>query len=171
MDEKTGSPADDYGLFTPVPEAPECPARDKYQAHLLEQYKLYVEMTDRVSQRRLTANSYFLSINTGVLAFVGYTLANKMSTNYLWIVGLAGIVLSVIWFYIVISYRDLNSAKFKILHLIERRLPLSLYEAEWKMMGQGEVPTLYRPLSHIERVVPWIFIAIHLYVVIRSLIP
>src|SRR5215470_12970220 len=97
-DDKT--PTDDYGLFTPVPEAPEYPAREKYQAHLLEQYKLYVEMADRVSQRRLTTNSYFLSINTAILAFVGYTLTNKQPTNYLWIIGLAGIVLSVLWFYI-----------------------------------------------------------------------
>ena len=27
-----------------------------YQAHLLEEYKLYVEMADRVSQRRAVAN-------------------------------------------------------------------------------------------------------------------
>jgi hypothetical protein len=161
-------PEDQWALFTPVPEAPEYPEKEKYQAHLLEQYKLYVEMTDRVSQRRLTTNSYFLSINTGLLAFVGY-ITTKETSSYLWLIGLSGIVLSVLWFYIVTSYRDLNTAKFKIIHEIERRLPLSLYAAEWNAMGRGKVPRLYRPLSHIERVVPWIFVVLHIYVVIRSL--
>lgn len=161
-------PPDEWALFTPVPEAPEYPAQEKYQAHLLEQYKLYVEMTDRVSQRRLTTNSYFLSINTALLAFIGYTTAKGRSDS-LWLIGVAGIVLSLLWFYIVTSYRDLNTAKFKIIHEIEKRLPLSLYAAEWNAMGRGQVPKLYRPLSHIERLVPWIFVVLYIYVVIRSL--
>jgi hypothetical protein len=80
----------------------------------------------------------------------------------------AGIVLSVLWWLIVTSHRDLNTAKFKIPHLVETRLPLSLYAAEWNMMGRGTAPKLYRPLSHIERNVPWIFVALHIYVVCRS---
>jgi hypothetical protein len=164
-------PEDEWELFTPVPEAPEYPQKEKYQAHLLEQYKLYVEMADRVSQRRLTANSYFLSINSALLAFVGYIMSKPLNdvSAYLWLVGGAGIVLSLLWFAIITSYRDLNTAKFKILHEVEKRLPLSLYAAEWNLMGRGEVPKLYRPLSHIERWVPWVFIALHVYVVIRSL--
>ena len=34
----------------------------------LEQYKLYVEMADRISSRRQNANSFFLSINTAIVA-------------------------------------------------------------------------------------------------------
>ena len=94
------SSEDQWGLFTDVPEAPEYPVREKYQAHLLDKYKLYVEMTDRVSQRRLTTNSYFLSINSGLLAFVGY-IGSRDSPGYLWLVGFAGIVLSILWWQIV----------------------------------------------------------------------
>jgi hypothetical protein len=36
-------------------------------------------------------------------------------------------------------------------------------------MGRGKVPKLYRPLSHIERSVPWVFGILHLYVVVRTL--
>jgi hypothetical protein len=156
-----------WGLFTEVPDAPEYPAQEKYQAHLLEQYKLYVEMADRVSQRRLTTNSYFLSINSALLAFVGY-ITTRETSAYLWLVGGAGIVLSLLWFQIVTSYRDLNTAKFRIIHEIEKRLPLNLYAAEWNLMGRGTNPKRYRPLSHIERVVPWVFVALHTYVIIRS---
>jgi hypothetical protein len=165
---KGPQPPDEWGLFTEVPDAPEYPAQEKYQAHLLEQYKLYVEMADRVSGRRQTTNSYFLSINSALLAFVGYITTQGPSAAYLWLVGGAGILLSMLWFQIVTSYRDLNSAKFKIIGEIERRLPLNLYAAEWNMVGRGTNPKLYRPLSHIERGVPWVFIGLHVYVVIRS---
>jgi len=70
----------------------------------------------------------------------------------------------------VTSYRDLNTAKFTILQEVEKRLPLSLYSAEWNLMGRGQVPGLYRPLSHIERVVPWIFVALYVYVLVRPLV-
>ena len=82
-------PVDKWGLFTPVPTAPEYPEKEKYQEHLLEQYKLYVEMADRVSQRRLTTNSYFLSINSAILAFVGYITSKPAGDagHYLWLVG------------------------------------------------------------------------------------
>lgn len=154
---------DDLGLFTSIPEAPPYPAQEKYQAHLLDQYKLYVEMADRVSSRRQSANSYFLSVNSAILAFVGY-VTTKDSSGYLWLLGIAGMVLSFLWFSIITSYRDLNTAKFRIIHQIEQRLPLSLYDAEWNAMGRGKNPALYRPLSHIERIVPWVFLLLHLYV-------
>jgi hypothetical protein len=161
--------ADPLGLFTEVPDAPEYPAKEKYQAHLLDQYKLYVEMADRVSIRRQTTNSYFLSINTALLALDGYIAAKEPAAN-LWLIGCSGIVLSVLWFQIITSYRDLNSAKFKILGEIEKRLPLNLYDAEWRLMGEGNDPKKYRPLSHIERVVPWVFVALHFYVIARSVL-
>ena len=37
---------------------------------LLEQYKLYVEMTDRISQRRMNANTFFISVNTLLLTII-----------------------------------------------------------------------------------------------------
>jgi hypothetical protein len=36
---------------------------------LLEQYKLYVEMHDRISARRNQMNSFFISLLSGLLAF------------------------------------------------------------------------------------------------------
>ena len=38
---------------------------------LLEQYKLYVEMMDKVSERRGNANSFFITLHTVVLGIIG----------------------------------------------------------------------------------------------------
>lgn len=158
---------DRSGLFNEIEEGKEYPPNEKWYSHLLDQYKLYVEMADRISQRRATANSYFLTVNSAILAFVGY-LTMKDSTTDLWLIAVAGFTLSVLWERLITSYRDLNTAKFKVIHKIEKRLPISPYEAEWIAMGEGKRPDLYRPISHIERGVPFIFIALHTIVFFKT---
>ena len=42
-----------------------------YSSALLEQYKFYVELADRVSQRRAVANSFFLLVNSVAVVILG----------------------------------------------------------------------------------------------------
>lgn len=55
----------------------------------VELYKLAVEMADRVSARRATANAFFLTVNTALLAFVssgldaGYSRPNRLECGLL----------------------------------------------------------------------------------------
>ncbi len=51
---------------------------------LLEQYKLYVEMADRISARRGLTNSYFLTLNTGIVALVGALKKFPTGTEAWW---------------------------------------------------------------------------------------
>src|SRR5258705_2726593 len=92
------SQADPFGgkLFNDFPPQPPYAANEKYQAHLVEQYKLYVEMADRISARRQTANSYFLAINTGLVGFIGY-VSTKETGEYLWLMAGAGIANCYLW--------------------------------------------------------------------------
>lgn len=69
---------------------------------------------------------------------------------------------------IIRSYRDLNSAKFLVIHEMEKLRPLKPYDAEWESVGRGENSKLYLPFTHVEIVVPWIFIALHLVVLVRA---
>lgn len=153
-------------LFNEFPSQTPYGSNEKYQAHLLDQYKMYVEMADRISARRQSANSYFLTINTGLVALIGY-VTTKDTSDYLWLVAGAGIALSYLWYRLIRSYRDLNSGKFKVIHFIEKRLPLSPYDAEWEAIGRGEDPKLYKPFTHIETGVPWVFVLLHAVVFVR----
>ncbi len=128
--------------------------KGNYKEHLLEQYKLYVEMADRISSRRQTANSFFLTINTALVALVGYTQAT-------FVVGLSGMILCCLWNRIIKSYKGLNTGKFRVIHELERKLPSSPYDAEWVALGEGKNSKLYLPFTHIEIAVPWIFFGIH----------
>ncbi len=56
-----------FGLFKTKSES----YGSKYKDDLFEQYKLYVEMADRVSERRSTANNFFLAANTLLISVFG----------------------------------------------------------------------------------------------------
>ena len=139
-----------------------------YNAHSLEIYKVFVEMADRISQRRQSANSFFLSINTAVIGMVGYIgfdEAENVGQEFYLLIGFAGITLCLLWFFIIRSYRSMNRAKFKVIHEIERILPIAPYDTEWKVAGQGKKPLIHIPFTYIEMLVPWVFLSLHIAVV------
>ncbi len=151
-----GIPRDQYGLL--------------YSEHVIDIYRTYLEMADRISSRRETTNSFFLTLNTAVVGFVGYLAGtDKVPPGDPWLslIAIAGIILSYLWYRIIRSYTGLNSAKFKVVHLMESLLPLRPYDYEWESVGRGENPKLYLPFTHVEVAVPWVFMVLHLIVLVR----
>ena len=74
-----------------------------YKDKLFEQYKLFLQMIDSLTHRRTIANSFFLSINTGLLAAFGLVLQlgiGSSESNAIWVLGgsAAGILFSYSWF-------------------------------------------------------------------------
>lgn len=146
-----------------------------YHAHVLEMYKLYVEMADKISERRQTGNSFFLTLNSAIVALVGYInlSSDELPQNagsLFWLVPVAGMILCYLWYRLIHSYKDINSGKFKVVHAIEKLLPLRPYDAEWTALGRGDDPKLYLPFTQTEMLVPWVFFAIHLVVVVVSVL-
>ncbi len=144
---------------------------DKYVEHVLEQYKLYVEGMDKVSDRRQKTNEFFLALNTALLGLLGFADAKyTQRTSALLILGpLAGLLLCFFWFSVIKSYRGLNTGKFAVIHAVERRLPLALYATEWDVIGRGSDGRRYRPITHVEIWVPWIFFAVYLVVLATNI--
>jgi len=143
-----------------------------YQTHLIEQYKLYQSSAEKISDRRQSANSFFVTINTVLVSLISYlNFGASNPSKYYWLVSLAGIAISYMWYRLVRSYKDLNSAKFKVIHEIEKSLPVSPYDAEWEAVGKGEDSKLYLPFTHIEIFIPWVFAALHFSVLIMILYP
>jgi hypothetical protein len=144
---------------------------DNYNAHLLEQYKQYLNMADKISDRRSAANTFFLTINTGLLSAFGIAnLSAQKASPLLFIVGgVAAIILSYSWYRLVRAYRDLNTAKFLVVHEIENHLPVRPFEAEWEAVGRGNDKKLYYPFTHIENKVPFVFILLYMFVILYSI--
>ncbi len=131
----------------------------EYEKHLFEQYKLYVEMADRISARRALANTFFIGVHTALITAFTVLLKEgilaRSAMGYLPF--LAVWMLCYVWWRIVKSYRQLNSGKFKVVHEIEDMLPLAPYAAEWVALGEGKDENLYLPLTHVENWVPVTF--------------
>lgn len=141
----------------------------RYNDHLLDTYRIYVEMADRISSRRESTNSFFLTVNTAILGLLGFlaqAAALPSERTALVPVALAGIVLAFLWRRILKSYRELNSAKYKVIHALEAELPARPYDTEWEALGRGKDPARYIPLTHVEGRVPLIFAALHTTVVL-----
>jgi len=151
-------------LFNDLPKEPSPAA--------VEQYKLYVETAEQNSSRRLAANSFFLTINTGISALFGYMASFKQVDAMIaqLAVPVAGIMLSYFWYRLIVSYREMNRAKFKVIHEMENHLPFKAFDAEWEAVEQGKNPKKYRPYTNIEAAVPWVFISIHSLLLVSSII-
>ena len=135
-----------------------------YIEHLLDQYRLYVNSAEKISDRRQKTNEFFLGLNTALIALLGFMMTKADATNnelLLFVASMAGTVICYLWYRIIVSYKGLNGAKFEVIHAIEERLPLALYDTEWEALGRGEDKTKYWPFSHIEQYVPWIFVALY----------
>lgn len=136
----------------------------QYRDHVLEQYKLYVEMADRISNRRDVANAFFLTLNGLLFGAVGVIIDKGFYFNPKWTIFFPLIVLlfgCFFWWRLILSYKQLNGAKWTIVGELEVRLPSSPYgKAEWKgALGEGKDRKVYWPLTHLESWIPWIFAA------------
>lgn len=127
-------------------------------AEYMELYKLAVEMADRVSARRGTANAFFVTVNTALLAFLGLSQLNAA-----WPVAVGGLAVSITWVLQIKSYRDLNRAKFKVINNAEKRFPLKVYSDEWQYLKKDR---RYLEFTIVEMVVPVVFAVLYLAILL-----
>jgi hypothetical protein len=140
-------------------------AGEKYQAAVLEQYKLYVEMADRISNRRGLTNTFFLTLNTTIITVIGLFWEERPGASPLILALPLMIALGqcAAWWWAVRSYRQLNAAKFMVIGALEERLPASAYRrAEWAALGEGKDWHKYLPLTHLEQWIPILFALVYL---------
>jgi hypothetical protein len=144
---------------------------DVYKEHFLSIYNQYIDMADRISSRRQSANSFFLTINTAIVSFISsvrFIISTpKQSTIYLPI-AIAGIILCYSWYRLLVSYKELNSAKFSLICQMEKELPLKPYDTEWQKLREGKKSKRHMPFSKIETIVPWVFLLLHVFFFIYS---
>ena len=147
---------------------------DKYSDHFLEQYKLYVEMADRISQRREQSNRFYVTLVSAVVALL--IVVSRIGTPMgawpivLLVSGIFGAALSSVWYFNIRSYRTLNSAKFTVINQMESQLPTSGYSDEWELLRPKGTRPQYFQLTRVEQFVPVIFLLLFVALIIYSLV-
>ncbi len=131
----------------------------EFENHLFDQYKLYVEMADRISARRMLANSFFVGVHTTLTIAFTVLLKEKVlqPPSLIFVPFVSSILLCYVWWRVVCSYRQLNTGKYKVVLALEQMLPVAPYDAEWIAFGEGKDRKLYRPLTDVEKWVPACF--------------
>ncbi len=129
----------------------------------VELYKLHAELADRVSQRREGANRLFVTLLTGLLAaaFAMITTGNSTPANngVLLLAGILGVTLSISWYIIIRSYRQLNTGKFQTLQELEGKLEYPFFIREWEILKEGREYRTYWKLTTAETILPITFLA------------
>lgn len=132
----------------------------KYKDHLFEQYKLYVESAEQVSNRRNLANTFFLTLHTLILGVLGFSFEKGPDLVERWVIVFplaAVLLLCIAWWMIVRSYRQLNAGKFQVIWEFEKRFPALPWTSEWTFLRAGTDWKQYLRLSVVETWVPAIF--------------
>ncbi len=132
----------------------------KFEDHLFEQYKLMVDTSQKLSDRRLSTNSYLFTINSSLLTILGVLATLLSDRRPLSIIPGAGVVLSISWIFLLRSFKNLNEAKFKVIHDLEQFLPARVFDMEWHYVGP------YKAMSDIERYIPKLFLVFYAFLTI-----
>src|SRR3972149_9307985 len=110
---------------------------ESFKADLFEQYKMYIESAEKISERRVSANNYLLTVNAFLVTLHGLLAASLYKGSWAILVPVAGFLVSLTWYRIITSYRDLNTVKFKVIHELEQHMPAAIYDYEWIKAEQG----------------------------------
>lgn len=131
----------------------------------LELYKMMVESSERLVSRRLGVNTFFLTINSALLAASGLIVQSSGSLRLgalgVFVLAIAGVLLCRAWRSLIISFGQLNTGKFKVINTIERYFNVAIYAAEWEALGRGQNPEIYRSFTSREIWVPEALLIIH----------
>jgi hypothetical protein len=106
----------------------------------IEQYKIMVSSTEKVTDARMKVNNLFFTITSSILS-VAFVLGKTYSFNPLSILAMIilaalALITTYFWDKLVNSYGKLNTGKFKVIDRIEKELRTNMFEEEWRILTQ-----------------------------------
>lgn len=142
------------------------------QQALTEQYKVYVNRSSDVSNRRLKTNRFYVSLLSAGIGVMGLLINSQQLTDIQYIglivIGLVGIALCISWLLNIWSYKQLNKGKYAVIHEMEEKLPHACYRDEWKKLDYGQNNRTYLTHWKVERVVPLLLAAPYLLLAVYA---
>ena len=123
-----------------------------------EQYKLFIESAEKNSDKRITQNNIYLTIN---LAFTSYISTQVLDLKHNIIMTIIGILICIVWLCTINNYAKRNKVKFEIINESEYG---TLYKEEWKRISILTSLTTYEKISSI------IFIILYIALFIVKLV-
>lgn len=145
---------------------------DKDKNILIEQYKLYVKTADDITKRRLEINKFYLTILLGLFTISGFLNNTDIfnSSIILILLSILGILLSITWYTNIEAFKQLSSAKFKVIHKMEKELPFKCFDDEWNHLKKGRDKKAYIKLTAIEKYIPLFMMILFIFLLSFTLL-
>lgn len=134
-----------------------------------DEYKLFVDSTQHLSERRQAATQTYLSVNTAVFAILAL-LVKEAGLKGWYLVGvsfplfLVGVLACLIWYNIITQYKALIGWRYDQLMAMERGMSGSyqLYVKEWEEFFRPKQEKEKFGFSRLEVWLPRLFLALYL---------
>ena len=130
---------------------------ENYNSQILfEQYKLYVEMANNVSNRRENTNKFYVSLISLLITIIVIINSLTQELQILIFPITTLIPICYLWMKNIESYSTLNKGKFSVINEIENKLPAKGFTIECDLMTLYN----YKELTKVEKKVPTIIIGL-----------
>jgi hypothetical protein len=118
----------------------------------LEQYKIMVSSTEKVTDSRLKVNNLFLTVSSTIIS-IGFVLGKTFGFTLpvlivMLVLTALALLISYSWEKLINSYALLNKGKFRVIDKIEKQLRTNMFEDEWEILTQD---IKYKPNSETEK--------------------
>jgi hypothetical protein len=127
----------------------------------LDLYKLMIDSSESLIQRRQKTNAFFITAIGSLLAIAGLLVKfGALHSGTVWLLygfSVVGLLLCNSWRNLIDNYGKLNKAKFDVILRLEQDLDAQIYAAEWVSLGKGLRPRKYRSFTSTEKNVPLYF--------------
>ena len=137
-------------------------------------YKMMVDSSEQLIQRRQRMNAFFITAIGSLLAISGAlaqfgtvkppTISFLVMTGF----GIIGLLLCNSWRNLIDNYGKLNAAKFRVILKLEQSLSAQMYSAEWAALGKGQRPQKYQSFTATENMVPLWFAVLFFSLVLTA---
>ena len=132
---------------------------------LFEQYKVFLQTSETLVARRQSVSNFYISVNAALISIYSAVVALAGNTKMKLVAGmglpLMGIVLCLSWIRSLRSDGNLNASKMRIISIIEKKLPASLYDAEWRVQSDRLNSVPYVSFTESEVRIPKMFLSIY----------
>lgn len=149
------------------------PKEEEANKQAFELYKMMVQSSEGLVNRRQAVNTFFLTINGALLTASGLIVQSSGDQQLggwgVCVLATAGALLCLAWRSLITSFGQLNSGKFRVINTMERHFAASIYAAEWEALGRGQNPQVYRSFTSREIWVPNALLALHLLATVAAI--
>lgn len=111
---------------------------EKTSQILLDQYKIFVESAQKISDNRIAAVNYYIAILTGLLVAITAFFENVIVKTILCTLG---IIIAAVACLTIVRYKNMNKVKFELIHELEELLPAAPYREELARIRKCRIPS------------------------------